>query len=681
MCSGGLHRLSDFLAWMHPMKPLPELVPSRVIVEGVEPEIDDGRFPIKRTVGEEVVVRADVHTDGHDVLSAVLRYRRTSVDDWSEVGMSPLGNDRWSAAFTVSEQGWYEYTVQAWIDEFATWRRDLQKKADAGQDVHSELLEGAELVRSIARRAGGSDGDWLRGQAEAIGRGDQAQRVRASLDPILSAIVSRHADRRLGASYDRALRVWVDRERARYGAWYELFPRSTADEPGRHGTFRDLEKRLPYIAEMGFDVVYLPPIHPIGRAFRKGPNNTLNAGPDEVGSPWAIGGPEGGHKAIHPQLGTLDDFDHLLTAAKGHNLEVAMDIAFQCSPDHPYVKENPQWFRHRPDGTIKYAENPPKKYQDIYPLDFQCDDWRNLWNELLSVVMFWADRGVRIFRVDNPHTKPFRFWEWLIGEVQAKYPDSIFLAEAFTRPKVMKYLAKSGFTQSYTYFTWRNSRWELTEYFTELTQTSVREYMRPNLFANTPDILPEYLQHGGPAAFQIRLILAATLGATYGIYGPPYELFQSVARPGAEEYIDNEKYQLRHWQWDQPNVFREFISLVNKARRENPALHFDHRLRFHATDNEQIVFYSKSTADLSNIVLVIVSVDPHHGQAGHVFVPLDQFGLTAADSYQVQDLLTGAYFLWHGERNFVSFNPSGVSGHILRLRRKTRTERDFDYFM
>jgi len=663
------------------MKPLPEHVPSRVIVEGIEPEIDDGRFPIKRTVGEEVVVGADIHTDGHEVLAAVLRYRRAGSDDWSEAAMSHLGNDRWSAAFKVTEQGWYEYTVQAWIDEFATWRRDLQKKVDAGQDVHSELLEGAEIIRSLSTRAGGPDADWLLGQAGAIRQGDSLQRLRTALDPILSAIVSRHSDRRFGSNYDRVLRVWVDRERARFGSWYELFPRSTADEPGRHGTLRDVVKRLPYVAEMGFDVLYLPPIHPIGRAFRKGPNNTLNAGPDEVGSPWAIGGPEGGHKAIHPQLGTLEDFDHLLTACKSHGIELAMDIAFQCSPDHPYVSENPQWFKHRPDGTIKYAENPPKKYQDIYPLNFECDDWKNLWQELLSVVMFWADRGVRIFRVDNPHTKPFRFWQWLIASVQQTYPDAIFLAEAFTRPKVMKFLAKAGFTQSYSYFTWRNSRWEITEYFTELTQTAVRQYMRPNLFANTPDILPEYLQHGGSSGFQIRLILAATLGATYGIYGPPFEMFQSVPRPGAEEYIDNEKFQLRHWEWDQPNVFREFIALVNRARRENPALQYDDRLRFHATDNDQIVFYSKSTPDLSNIVLVIVNVDPHHTQSGHVFVPLTELGLSGADSYQVQDLLTGAHYLWRGERNFIALDPKVTAAHVLRLRRKTRTERDFDYFM
>jgi starch synthase (maltosyl-transferring) len=663
------------------MRPLPEFVPSRVSIERLEPEIDAGQYPIKRTVGEEIVVGADVYADGHEVLAAVLRYRRTPNGDWYEVGMTPLVNDRWSASFTVSELGWYEYTVQAWIDPFATWRRDLQKKFDAVQDLESELLEGAAIIRSIAARAGGPDGDWLRGQADALARGGQAGRVQVALDPILGAITARHVDRKYAATYARVLKVCVDRERARFGAWYELFPRSCAAEPGKHGTLRDVELRLPMIAQMGFDVLYLPPIHPIGQAFRKGPNNTLNAGPDDVGSPWAIGGPEGGHKAIHPQLGTLTDFDHLLAAAKEQGLDIALDIAFQCSPDHPYVNEHPEWFRHRPDGTIKYAENPPKKYQDIYPLDFECDAWQALWQELLSVVMFWADRGVRIFRVDNPHTKPFRFWEWLIACVRDCYPEAIFLAEAFTRPKVMQFLAKVGFSQSYSYFTWRNTKWELTQYFTELTQTSLREYMRPNLFANTPDILPEYLQHGGPAAFQIRLVLAATLGANYGIYDPPYELFEATQRPGSEEYLNNEKYELRHWEWERPNVFREFIALINRARRENRALQFDHRLRFHSTDNEQILFYSKTTPDLSNIVLVVVNVDPYHVQSGYVRVPLEEFGLKSSDTYQVQDLLTGANFLWHGEANYISLDPHSAAAHILRLRRKARTEQDFDYFV
>jgi starch synthase (maltosyl-transferring) len=665
------------------MKPLPERVPSRVIIEGVEPEVDAGRFPIKRTVGEEVKVGADVHTDGHDLLAVVLRHRPAG-GEWAEAEMTHQGNDRWTAAFAVQQPGWYEYTVQAWVDWFGTWRRDLGKKADAGQDVTSELLELADLIRRSAKRVSGPDADWLRGQADLIdhGKGVQATHVKAALDPALVTLMSRYADRSLGHTYERTLRVWVDREKARFSTWYELFPRSTSETPGKHGTFRDVEKRLRYVADMGFDTLYLPPVHPIGRQFRKGPNNTLTPGPTDPGSPWAIGGPEGGHTAIHPDLGTPADFDRLIDTARKYGVEIAMDVAFQCSPDHPYVKDHPQWFKHRPDGTIKYAENPPKKYQDIYPLDFECEDWRSLWRELCEVVLFWAGRGVRTFRVDNPHTKPFRFWEWLIGSVREQYPDAIFLSEAFTRPKVMKYLAKSGFTQSYTYFTWRNTRWELTTYFTELTQTAVREYMRPNLWPNTPDILPEFLQHSGPQGFRLRLLLAATLGASYGIYGPPYELFESVpVSPGKEEYLDSEKYQLRAWPCDEPNVLREFIALVNRVRQENPALQSDHRLRFYPTDNDQLLFYGKSTADLSNIVLVVANLDPHHTQSGTVRVPLQEFGLNPDDSYQMQDLLTGAYYLWHGEGNYVALDPHAAPAHVLRLRRKARTERDFDYFM
>ncbi len=663
------------------MHPLSEPLPSRVIIEGVEPQVDGGRFPAKRTVGDEVQVSADVHADGHDVLAAVLRYRHAD-DDWREVDMAPAGNDRWTAAFTVTALGRYEYTVGAWVDRFASWRKDLGKRVEASQDVRSELLEGAELVRQAARAAGGRDADWLRGQAEHLLRGDdQGARIRAALDPTLAVLMARHADRSRGAQFDRTLTVLVEPERARYGAWYELFPRSCASEPGRHGTFADLEKRLPYVASMGFDVLYLPPIHPIGRSFRKGPNNSLSAGPNDPGSPWAIGAAEGGHKAIHPALGTLEDFDRLVTTAREYGIDLALDIAFQCSPDHPYVREHPGWFRHRPDGTIKYAENPPKKYQDIYPLDFECADAQALWAEMLDVVLFWAGRGVRIFRVDNPHTKPLGFWEWLIAGVREQYPDAVFLSEAFTRPKVMRYLAKAGFSQSYTYFTWRNTRPEITDYFTELTQTPVREYMRPNLFANTPDILPEFLWHQSRPAFALRLVLAATLGASYGIYGPPFETCENRPLGKGEEYLDSEKYQVRHWDWDRPNVFRDFLARVNQIRRENPALHHDHRLRFYSVDNDQLLFYGKTTPDLSSIILVVVNLDPHHTQSGWVRVPVAELGLDPSAAFQAHDLLTDARFLWHGEHNYVSLDPGVCPAHIFRLRRKIRTEHDFDYFL
>jgi starch synthase (maltosyl-transferring) len=663
-----------------------ERAPSRVIIEDVEPEINHGRFAIKRTVGEEVVVSADVFAEGHDVLRVVVSHRPVGSQSWSEAQMLATVNDRWSGRFSVGAIGRHEYTVTAWVDAFGSWRRDLGKKFEAGQDVASELLEGAEHVRAAAHRAAGSAGDaaWLLERAALVGgSARQAERVAASLDRELEERMDRHPDRAGAHGYERVLTVMVERERARYGAWYEAFPRSCAPEPGRHGTFRDLEARLPYIAGMGFDVLYLPPIHPIGRAFRKGPNNTLTPGPGDPGSPWAIGGPEGGHTSIHPELGTFADFDHLVASASKLGVEIALDIAFQCSPDHPYVSAHPGWFRHRPDGTIKYAENPPKKYQDIYPIDFECDDWQGLWNELRDVFLFWIGHGIKIFRVDNPHTKPFRFWEWVIREIWDLHPETIFLSEAFTRPRVMRQLAKLGFTQSYTYFTWRTTKHGLTEYFTELAQTEVVEYMRPNLFANTPDILHESLQYGGRAAFMARLVLAATLGATYGIYGPPFELCEGRAlRHGSEEYLDSEKYQVRHWELDRPGTIRDFITRVNEIRRENPALHDNRSLRFHFTDNDQILCYSKTTADLSNIVVVVVNLDPHHTQSGWVRLANGELGLESgpAETYQVHEQIGDARYLWNGDANFVRLDPHACPAHIFRIRRKIKTERDFDYY-
>jgi starch synthase (maltosyl-transferring) len=488
----------------------------------------------------------------------------------------------------------------------------------------------------------------------------------------------RHPDRSRAARYRRVLTVTVDRERARSGAWYELFPRSCAREPGRHGTLADCAARLPAIAAMGFDVVYLPPIHPIGVTHRKGRNNDPVAAPGDPGSPWAIGAAEGGHTAVHPELGTLADFDALQARAGALGLEIALDLAFQCSPDHPWVREHPGWFRHRPDGSIQYAENPPKKYQDIYPIDFECADWRGLWAELRAVVLFWIERGVRIFRVDNPHTKPIRFWEWLIASVRQRHRDVFFLAEAFTRPTVMRLLAKAGFAQSYTYFTWRNSKPELTAYFTELTQGEVREYMRPNLFANTPDILPEFLQFGGRPAFLIRLLLAATLGATYGIYGPPFELCVGDGLPGSEEYRDSEKYQVRHWDLQAADHIGELIALLNRIRREHPALQQDWNLRFLETDNDAVIAYVKQAAE--DVVLVAVNLDPHHVQSAWLHVPLEAVALGADQPYQAHELLSDARYLWHGERNFVRLDPHAMPGQIFRLRRRVRTEHDFDYF-
>ncbi|HJZ48244.1 MAG TPA: alpha-1,4-glucan--maltose-1-phosphate maltosyltransferase [Roseiflexaceae bacterium] len=662
---------------------------SRVIIEGVAPEIDGGRFPIKRIVGEQVAVEADIFTDGHDAISSVLLYRKDDEPSWSEAPMTALVNDRWRGAFAVTQLGRYRYTLQAWVDRFKTWTRDLAKRVEAGQDVAVDLLIGAEQIEAAQAYAGEADAARLAGYAETLratsnpstGSG-QVEAARQALSAELAGLMDRYAERLFVAAYPKELEVTVDREQARFGAWYELFPRSCAPEPGQHGTFKDVEQRLAYVASMGFDILYLPPIHPIGRAFRKGRNNTTTAGPDDPGSPWAIGAEEGGHKAIHPQLGTLEDFQHLARRAAEYGIELAMDIAFQCAPDHPYVKEHPDWFRARPDGTIQYAENPPKKYQDIYPFDFETEDWQALWQELKSVVQYWIDQGVRVFRVDNPHTKPFPFWEWLIGEIKRDHPETIFLSEAFTRPKVMYRLAKLGFTQSYNYFPWRNTKQELTDYLTELTQTQVREFFGANLWPNTPDILPEYLQYSGRAGFMARLILAATLGPSYGIYGPAFELCDDrPLAPGKEEYADSEKFEIKHWNLDRPDSLWKLIARVNQIRRENPAFHANRHLRFHKIDNDQIIVFSKSTDDLSNQVLVAVNLDPHHTQAGIIELPLDQLRIDHHQPFQVHDLLTDSRFLWHGERNYVELNPQIVPATIFVIRRKVRTEQDFDYYM
>ena len=656
---------------------------SRVVIQGVKPEIDGGRYPIKRVVGDKVVVEADIFTDGHDQIACTLRYRRDDNAKWIDVPMVALGNDRWRATFTVTELGHYYYTLAAWVDHFQSWRHELAKRPETDKELPMAFLAGSELVAKAARQAKGDGATQLKAAAEALaGSADQGEKRQIALDDELAMPMARYAERKYVSKYNKELVVVVDRERARFSSWYELFPRSCTTDASRHGTFKDAEKRLEYAAEMGFDVVYLPPIHPVGRTNRKGKNNALVCTPDDVGSPWAIGAEEGGHKDIHPELGTLEDLRQFVARASEHGIDIALDIAYQCTPDHPYVKEHPQWFRRRPDGTIQYAENPPKKYQDIYPIYSESEDWQALWEELKDVVLFWVNQGVKIFRVDNPHTKPLPFWEWMIAEIKAEYPDVIFLSEAFTRPKMMYELAKLGFTQSYTYFTWRNTKWELTEYFTELTQTEVREYFRPNLWPNTPDILHAYLQFGGRPAFITRLVLAATLGAHYGIYGPAFELCENRPRePGSEEYLDSEKYQIRIWDLERPDSLKDLIARINRIRRENVALQSDWSLRFHPVDNEQLICYSKSTDDLTNIILTVVNLDPHHLQSGWVEVPLDKFGLDPLQPYQVHDLISDARYLWQGERNYMELNPQAVPAHIFRLRRRVRTEQDFDYFL
>jgi starch synthase (maltosyl-transferring) len=657
-----------------------------VIVEGIQPAIDAGRFPIKRTIGEQVVVEADIFTDGYDLLSAVLCYRWARDTVWMEVAMAPMGNDRWQGRFRVSQLGRYSYSIQAWVDHFATWYEALHKRVEAEQEVQVEILIGAELIEAASQRATGTDAAELQERARRLRipleSGSLAQARSLLEDETIRTLMALYPDRRFATTSPGEFAVVVDRDKACFSTWYEMFPRSCAALPGQHGTFKDCEARLPYLARMGFDVLYLPPIHPIGQVHRKGKNNATVATPDDPGSPWAIGSDAGGHTAIHPQLGTLDDFRSLIATAQESGIEIALDIAFQCAPDHPYVREHPEWFRWRPDGTVQYAENPPKKYEDIYPFDFDTAHWQALWEELKRVVCFWTEQGVRIFRVDNPHTKPLRFWEWLINEIKVAHPEVIFLAEAFTRPKVQYHLAKRGFTQSYTYFAWRHTKEEITRYFTELTQTNVREYFRPHLWPNTPDILTEYLQHGGRPAFLIRLVLAATLGASYGIYGPAFELCEPRPRfEGSEEYLDSEKYEIRSWDLEQRHSLQEFMARVNRIRRENPALQSNQGLHFHTVDNPELLCYSKSTADRSNVVLVVVNLSPYHVHSGWVELQLDALGLDPIQPAQMHDELSDARYIWHGERHYVELHPQVVPAHIFRLRRRIRTEQDFEYYL
>jgi starch synthase (maltosyl-transferring) len=659
------------------------VAPPRVVIENVKPSINEGRFPIKRIIGEPVRVTADIFADGHDLLECALLYRRASVKDWTEVPLQPQGNDSWVGEFVVEVMESYLYTVLGWVDRFKTWQHDLQKKLEAGQDLALDLLVGAELVEAAFARAG--DGaprlqSWvtlLRSDQEAA-----AERAQKALNGDLLALMRRYPDRSQAERHEKELSVTVARERARFSSWYEMFPRSCTSDAKRHGNFGDCEQRLAYVASMGFDILYLPPIHPIGRTHRKGKNNNPVAEAGEVGSPWAIGAAEGGHTEIHPELGVLDDLQRLRAKAVEYGIELALDIAFQATPDHPWVKDHPQWFRHRPDGTIQYAENPPKKYQDIYPFDFDSTEWKELWQELRDVVFFWLEQGIRVFRVDNPHTKPFAFWEWLIAEVRKVYPETIFLSEAFTRPKVMYRLAKIGFDQSYTYFTWRNTKQELTEYLTQLTQSEVSQYFRPNFWPNTPDILPEYLQYGGRAAFAARLVLAATLSSNFGIYGPAFELLDNrPVEPGREEYLNSEKYEIRAWDIHRGDSLSGLIGRINQIRRENPGLHYNHNLRFHEIDNDQLLAYSKATPDSGNLILVVVNLDPYHTQSGWLHLPLDDLRIPAGQTFQAHDLLGNARYFWQGERNFIQLDSAVMPAHVFALRRRVRTERDFDYFL
>ncbi len=661
-----------------PGLPPPAGRPSRVVIERVRPEVDAGRFAAKRVEGDTVEVTATIFADGHEVLAAEVLFRREGERSWSRASMCPTVNDRWEGAFPVPSIDRYAYTVEAWIDRYTTWLERLEKRHAAGQDLQVEFEVGASMLARAAEPAPRSDARVLNeaaGRLPSLGADEGVALARSVAD-----VARRHQSRGSVARYSRMLSLVVERERAGFGAWYEFFPRSFGKE-GAHGTLADAESVLPYIQSMGFDVVYLPPIHPIGTSNRKGLNNALEAAPGDPGSPWAIGSEAGGHCAVHPELGTLDDFRRFRERAEGLGLDVALDLAFQCSPDHPWVSEHPEWFEHLPDGSIRHAENPPKKYEDIVPFDFECDEWTALWEALRGVVAFWIRQGVRIFRVDNPHTKPFAFWEWLIDSTRRDHPDVIFLSEAFTRPAVLHYLAKLGFSQSYNYFAWRNTRDELTSYVNELMTEPGRDYLRPNFWPNTPDILTGYLQAGGRPAFMVRLVLAATLGGSYGLYGPAFELCEDRPRePGSEEYLDSEKYQLRRWDLANPWSLRDFIGRVNGIRRQSPAFRNDARFRFHETDNDRLICYSR-TAPGGETVVVVVNLDPHFKQTGHIELDPAVVRVEPGTQFQAHDLLGGGRYLWQGSRNYVELDPAVTPAHIFLLRTERRSERDFEYFL
>ena len=642
-----------------------------VVIENLWPQIEGGLYPIKRIPGESVEVFADIFKEGHDVVLAMVKWRTTGTKKWQESPMTHVGQDRWKGSFPAGPVGFTEWTIESWGDAFGSWVEEIGKKVKGGAtSLPSETLEGVALVQHAASLAGKhADAKRLTSHAELLEKAnDPATLLALASDPELVTLMGEWPDRSLATIHEPYQTIRVDRPGAAFAAWYEFFPRSAEGKEGSGSMFRECLGRVDDAKAMGFDVIYFPPIHPIGITARKGANNSLTCRPGEPGVPYAIGGPAGGHCAVEPELGTLEDFEWLLGEIRARGMEVALDFALNCSPDHPYVKDHPEWFFHRPDGSIKYAENPPKKYEDVYPLDYHNPEWNALWNELRDVLLFWAERGVRIFRVDNPHTKPVAFWEFAIAEVQAKFPDVIFLSEAFTRPKMMQVLAKVGFTQSYTYFTWRNTPAELREYFTELTQTPMREYFRPNLFPNTPDILPVYLQEGGRPAFMIRAVLAATLSGVYGIYSG-FELCENAALPGREEYLDSEKYQYKQRDWNSSGNIKPLITRLNAIRFENTALQQTNNLGFFPSENTSILCYRKWNADLSNQILVIITTDFRSAQAGWIDVPTGDLGLPPDSAYQVEDLLTGEVFTWNGARNFISLDPSQRIAHILRLKR------------
>ncbi len=660
--------------------------PETVVIRRITPSLDNARFAVKRAVGEEIHVEADVFKDGHDEVAVLLKWRKSGDKTWRETPMKPLANDRWSGVLAVTSPGAWEFTVEAWGDMFFSWQHELEKKFAAGlRDLQSEILEGAAFIESAFKRAGKTtDGDALKKMALAMRAANAEQAHELAHDADLCGLMRVHADRSLSTTAEPFHPVWVDRERATFAAWYEFFPRSAEGKPDSGSTFRDCLPRIDDAKAMGFDVIYFPPIHPIGTSNRKGRNNSLKCEPGEPGVPYAIGNNKqgvngGGHKDVAPELGTLEDFDWLVGELKKRDMEIALDFAINCSPDHPYVKAHPEWFFKRPDGSIKYAENPPKKYEDVYPLNFHNENWRELWEELRDVILFWCEHGVGIFRVDNPHTKPVAFWEWVIAEVKAKFPGTVFLSEAFTKPNMMQELAKVGYTQSYTYFTWRNTKHELAEYFTELTQGPMKEFFRANFFPNTPDILPEFLQKGGRPAFMIRAVLATMAVPAYGIYSG-FELCENTPVSGKEEYLDSEKYQFKGRDWNAPGNIKDYIARLNKIRRENRALREYRNLRIQSSENDNILCFSKTTETFDDALLVAVTLDPWNAQAGFINVPLGDFGLGENDPYLVEDLLTGERFAWRGSRNFIALDPHHRPAHVFRVRRHLGHEAGEDVF-
>ena len=649
-------------------KEIPFAGQRRAIIENVQPQIQGGKFFAKRVVGETLRVTADIFTDGHDPVRGVLKYRKEGAKPWKEIPMVPLFNDAWEASFSPAAQGFFEYTLQAWVDYAYRWQDAVRKKSKDGQDVSVELQNGLEHLRYLLKKAGKKDAEWLTNLIEKIEQGGAGKKLVESVcSKRLEDLILKFPEKQFATDYSKILRLWVDRPKALFSAWYELFPRSAAAEENQHGTFKDLERLLPRISDLGFDVLYLPPIHPIGEVNRKGKNNSTQAQKGEPGSPWAIGSRHGGHKAIHPKLGTEKDYIRLIEQAQKHGLELAMDFALQCAPDHPYVKEHPQWFKWQSDGTVKYAENPPKKYQDILPFYFETEDWQNLWRELLDIALYWVKAGVRIFRVDNPHTKPFVFWEWLIDQIHREYPDVIFLSEAFTRPKVMHELAKAGFTHSYTYFTWRNSKAELEEYIREISGFGLH-YFRPNFWPNTPDINPYNLQSGNQAQFMLRYFLAATLSSNYGVYAPVYEKLEHAAVPGKEEYLNSEKYEIRHWDWEEETVMTQLFRQVNTIRRDSPALQQTGNIQLCFVENEHLLAYLKFDEERSQFLLMVVNLDVYNTQHGWVQIPMEHFE-DSSWPLEMHDRITGSSYHWNEEWNYVELHP-GLPFHLFEINRE-----------